>query len=150
MPDIRGAQHQLQEQMVGIQEDCSDVFACGSFACGKISCQYFSNFIECCLFTLSCWLNHAIPRSCRSSAVVKPGVARVQWKHWLDHLQAPAQLMIHLVSQGSQGWPATVIQFRIMPGAHLLSHHLQAASCPTWQLRHVQLQGSRQFRGTPC
>ena len=59
----------------------------------KILCQYFSNFIECCLFTLSCWLNHTIPRSCKSSGhcsshkgpVVKPVVARVQWMHpWLD------------------------------------------------------------------
>jgi hypothetical protein len=41
MPDIRGAQHQLQEQMVGIQEDCSDVFACDSFTVVKFRANIF-------------------------------------------------------------------------------------------------------------
>ena len=31
LQDIQGALRQLQERMVGIQEDCSDVFACDSF-----------------------------------------------------------------------------------------------------------------------
>jgi len=41
LQDIQGTSHQLEEQMVGIQEDCLDVFACGSFTVVKFRASIF-------------------------------------------------------------------------------------------------------------
>jgi len=73
-------------------------------------------------------------------------VARVQWQHQLvDGLVT--HLKIHLMHQGSNHWPVTVVQRRLTPGKYLGGNHLQAASCLAKQLCHFQLLGIRWFRG---
>ena len=103
------------------------------------------------MFTLSCWLNHAIPRSCKISGLgsshkgpaVKPAVARVQWKH----PSVPGVAIAHLQIHQGQGKPVTVVQFGRTPGAYLYSLNLQAASCLACQPCHHQLLGSRWIHG---